>query len=392
MRALVSILALGLVAACGLPSPSDTSGGDATTTSATPPDTAPGDGVDIILTGAPTLTADDRIEICPPGWIQPCPGVIVEGLAELPAGAVVRVTGSYDGARLFASQPAEDVSDEFGQEPHFSSLCPNLEGSPNLNPPEPVVAAITAYGEEHASEFAGTWWDSQTRVMTAWFVGDDVEAHRLALAEATGGATICVAGGARFSEAELLEAADGLAAFHTSNGGPLVTGGWGVDTVGNRVTVFVDEIDESTSSRIAAEFGERVELEAYIEIVTGTLAELPPPVLAVPGDVDIRTASTRSGGGMDALGRFVLAFDHERGCAYFGSAAGTGERVVPVWPFGYSARANPLTIYDFDGNVVAAEGDTLEVGGGNAPITDPNGDCGSSDAWIMNGGPLSTGG
>ncbi len=314
---------------------------------------------------------------------------MVEGLAGLPTGSVVRVTGTYDGARLVASQPTEDVSDEFAQEPHFSSLCPDIEGTPNLNPPDAVVEAITTYGEEHTSEFAGTWWDKQTRVMTAWFVGDDVEAHRLALAEATGGATICVAGGARFSEADLLEAANGLSAYHTSSGGPLSTDGWGVDTLGNRVAVFVDEIDEQTRSLIAAEFGERVELQAYIEMVAGTLAELPPPVPAVPGDVDIRTASTRSGGGMAALGRFVLAFDPELRCAYFGSAAGTGERVVPVWPFGYTARANPLTIYDFDGNIVAVEGDTLEVGGGNAPITDPKGDCGTSDAWIMSGDPLS---
>ena len=66
-----------------------------------------------------------------------------------------------------------------------------------------IVVAVTV-----PDVHAGTWIDTSQRVMTYWFVGDDVSQHRDAINELAEGAAVCVSGGARWSRAELEATAD----------------------------------------------------------------------------------------------------------------------------------------------------------------------------------------
>jgi hypothetical protein len=112
---------------------------------------------------------------------------------------------------------------------------------------------------------------------------------------------------------------------------------------------------------------------------------LPEPIFAVEGDVDILTSRVRSGGGMAALGVFELRYDPELNCVYFpGSEEGDEGRTVPVWPFGYSATSDPMTAYDYDGNPVVSDGDTIDLGGGFVGIEFVDGNtCGADSVWIV---------
>jgi hypothetical protein len=55
------------------------------------------------------------------------------------------------------------------------------------------------------------------------------------------------------------------------------------------------------------------------------------------------------------------------GSACFWLAADGEDREALEWPPGYSARPNPLSIYDQDGHIVATVGDDVILGGGTAP-------------------------
>ncbi len=55
------------------------------------------------------------------------------------------------------------------------------------------------------------------------------------------------------------------------------------------------------------------------------------------------------------------------GSACFWLAAEGEDREALEWPPGYSARQNPLSIYDQDGHIVATVGDFVSLGGGTAP-------------------------
>jgi hypothetical protein len=90
---------------------------------------------------------------------------------------------------------------------------------------------------------------------------------------------------------------------------------------------------------------------------------------------------------MDALGTFTIRFDARRRCVYGDAGA---ERVGLIWPFGYYAMSDPLRVFDNDGRLVAREGDLIESGGGGGPREGPD-VCGTSNVWIMNGGPTVVG-
>jgi hypothetical protein len=84
---------------------------------------------------------------------------------------------------------------------------------------------------------------------------------------------------------------------------------------------------------------------------------------------------------MMALGQFTVHYDPALRCAYLG---GLEERVLPIWPFGYWATASPFKVHDFDGNVVAQEGEKLDFGGGLVDIVHVQADntCGAKQAWV----------
>jgi hypothetical protein len=253
--------------------------------------------------------------------------------------------------------------------------------------PDSYIETLNSYTQGVQDVFAGMWWDQNTSVMTLWFVGDDVEGHRRAIEEATGTTDeICVSGGARFSEAELLEAMETLSVLTDSRGEPLATSGYGINTLANRIDLGLQEVDRALRSTIADAVGERVSLFPYVELINDTLADLPVPIPAVSGNVDLLTSHLRFGGGMAALGHFQVGYDSDLNCIYFdGSEIGEG-RTVPVWPFGYSAINDPVEIYDYDGQLIATQGQMLELGGGFVGVELVEGNtCGAVSAWIVSG-------
>ena len=383
LRIIGSLLLALVVVACAEP-------GVSGTTSAAAPPVSAREGVEVIVTATPVEQPDGAIELCPPGVDGPCPGILLEGeidpsLTSREQPNVVVVQGVYDGRRLLATEEPSVADFPLLDDPDFSSLCPDLAGDQAASPPEPLTTALSEYtaGQD---DFAGMWWDQETSVMTVWFVGDDASHHQEAIAELAGDQPVCVAGGARFSEDELIEATRVIQSMTDSTGRPLVTPGHGVDTIRNRIPLVVEELDGATRRALTDAVGDRVVIHAFIEMAAGSLADLPDAVPAVPGDVEILTSPSRFGGGMDALGTFDLSYDADMNCLYFtGVEDQGGTRLVPVWPFGYSATSDPLTIFDYDGNVLAVEGDTLELGGGGVSASGLEGNlCGASQTWVVN--------
>ena len=90
--------------------------------------------------------------------------------------------------------------------------------------------------------------------------------------------------------------------------------------------------------------------------------------------IDVPTTRSPEGTGMGAL--FVGTFegDAESGCVWLlpeqqDRKSYDPVRVAVVWPAGFSARTNPLRLYDAEGQLVATEGDPLRLGGGFVPAT-----------------------
>jgi hypothetical protein len=85
---------------------------------------------------------------------------------------------------------------------------------------------------------------------------------------------------------------------------------------------------------------------------------------------------------MHALGRFSVHYDADGRCVYLKDA--NGERLLPVWPFGYWATAKPFVVYDYDDQPVARPGEVIEFGGGNVDVQHVKApsSCGAKTAWI----------
>ena len=397
MKRRLIVLALALcVVACGEPTPQSgttipgsTSGPSSDPT--TPTSVAPRPGVTVVITATAVEQPDGSIELCPPGMTGPCPGVILEGeidpdlVSSEQNPVVVQVTGSYDGRSVMASSAPSPVDYPPLAEVEFASLCPDLQGTPALNPDDTLVQEVTNYSLGQ-TDYAAMWWDRDSAVLTVWFKGDDVTAHQEGIEQIAGDEPICVAGGARFSEKELLEASELINGFEDSRRLPLATFGYGVGGVSNRIDLPLEELDRETRDALTELVGDRVVPYPYLYLPEASLADLPAPIPVVAGEVDILTSRVRLGGGMSALGQFTIGYDAELNCVYFpGDENGAGGRTVPVWPFGYSATSSPLTVYDYDGNVLAGEGDQIELGGGHVDATFVDGNtCGATGAWIVN--------
>jgi hypothetical protein len=318
-----------------------------------------------------------------------CPGIILRG--DLPdtqvstesRPVVIQVTGFYDGKELSPTSDPVPIDYPPTADSDFSSLCPDLRGTPSTNPSPELETGIGAYVTT-APDYAATWWDRESSILTVWFATEDVSAHRQAIAELAGDEPVCVAGGARYSEDELLEASQLLNEIRDSRGLPIATMGYGVGGLSNRIDLPLEELDPGTKATIVEQVGDRVVLYPFMETIAAPLTDLPAPVTAVEGDVEILTSRIRVAGGMDALGLFRLKYDSELNCVYFGDGSDS-DRTVPMWPFGYSATSDPMTVYDYDGNQVASEGDQLELGGGGVDGGFVDGNlCGADSVWIVN--------
>jgi hypothetical protein len=340
-----------------------------------------------VVTASAVELPDGSIELCPPGMTGPCPGILLDGeidpilLSTDGSPTIIQATGSYDGRSLKVESDPVGIDYPLMAEPDFSSLCPDLE--PLAIPyDEALTTAVSGYTTGNP-DYAVMWWNEDGSALTVWFKGDDMTAHQEALDAVVDGKPVCVAGGAQFSEEELAEASQLLNGMLWTEGGPLVTGGYGYGSRTNFIELSVEAIDQPTRDALSELVGERVVPYPYIEVLDATLDDLPEPITVTQGDVEIMTSDVRLGGGMAALGTFKLGYDPDLRCFYFGTEGST-ERTVPMWPFGYAATSDPLTVYDYDGNPVASAGDTLELGGGSVGVSGVEGNlCGATDTWIV---------
>lgn len=386
-----------LATACGADpdtSPSSSVPDDgASSTSTTAPGTGPvGEGEVLIAALGTLLPYEGGVKLCPPGHFERCPYMDVVGEVD-PAlvtnpddpgsGFIVRAVGRYDGRRLFLTESPTEVE---GEDIDFTTPCEDKRGrGKSGNSPDAMADAIATYAAEHADTYAIWWWDSANGVANVWFKGD-AEVHRQALEEVIDSGDLCVIGGADYSEAELQATSRGF--FDAYNRGEidLAVSSGSAGSLSNRVEISLEAIDEPTIVALRQRFGPSLEFQAMIEVIGGTLADLPVYVPVGPDEIAIETADTRSGGGMQALGRFTLGYDQDLDCFYLGS---DGERILPVWPFGYSAGREPLAIYDQDGVVAVVPGEMFEAGGGHVGLerVEVAGDCGATGAWIFSSHP-----
>ena len=394
----VALAGTMLLAACGAgpagdetPTPT-TASPTATTTATIQPAEAPEGAVLITAFGVVQPRDDGTLEICSvPG--DDCAGIAIAGDVAPPDTdlPVMRLTGWYDGGTLEVT--TSEVRDPSGfDDRDFTTPCEELRGAGGVgNPAGDSEDAVGAYLETIPDRYAGRWWDNANGVMTIWLTGDDIGDHRAALEAAAGeGARVCVIGGASYTEAELIDIQRGLVEVVDLETTAMSSSS--LNTLANRIEVMVEYLDSPTLAQIEGEYGDAVTFIAFIEVLDGTIADLPEQVAARPGDVELLTKSTRGGGGMDALGTFEVRFDPDLNCVYFpgdGDVAPEGSRTAPIWPFGYTAAANPLRIFDHDGRLVAREGDVIQVGGGHVgpPSDDRPENCGATDVWIMSSRP-----
>ena len=395
-RLVLTFIGLAVLAACSAEiaaedptSTTATTGTVATTTTTTVAGERPAGAVPVKATGVLSSRVDGTLEICP-GQGDTCAGIRLTGDIASPDTdpPVIQVTGWYDGAELSVTTSEIPDLSPFA-ETDFSTPCEGLNGTASVNPPNDPFEAIVAYTETIPERFAGMWWDRASAVMTVWLVGSDLEEHRLAIEEAAGNnLTVCVTGDADFTEADLLDIQQRIHDIIDLQ----TTAMWAtsVDTLTNRVEVMMEYLDGPTRKAVSDHFGNAVVFHAFLEILEGTIADLPDPVPARPGDVELLTQSNRAGGGMEALGTFEVEFDEELHFVYFPGdefSADGSSRIVPVWPFGYTAESNPLRIYDQAGELLAEEGDTIQMGGGFVENVTDQELCGSGGAWIMSSPP-----
>ena len=396
-RLVWTLIGLAVLAACSAENAADdptstTATASTVTTTTTIPMTGEGPpgAVPVKATGVLSTRADGSLVICP-GQGEACAGIRLTGEIAPPDvdPPVVQVIGWYDGAEISVS--TSEIPDlPLFEETDFSTPCEGLQGTGSVNPPDDPVEAMVAYTETIPDRFAGMWWDRASAVMTVWLTGEDVEGHRQEIEKAAGDAVaVCVTGNADFTEPELLEIQQRIHDIIDLQ----TTAMWAssVDIMTNRVEVMMEYLDTPTRQAVAEQFGDAVVFHAFLEILEGTIADLPEAVPARPGDVELLTQSNRAAGGMEALGTFEVAFDKELHCVYFPGdefSADGSSRIVPVWPFGYTAESNPLRIYDQAGELIAQEGDVIQMGGGFVEYVTDQELCGAGGAWIMSSPPV----
>lgn len=335
--------------------------------------------IPVIVTGV-LIRRDDHVEICPGATPRPCAGLEVIGdvpetsLSTPNRVVVVRVSGRFDGSKLSASG-FEPTS--LADAPNYRNRCAEFQ-QPRAgeNASERLSAEVAEVIAAEAARVAGSWWDRETQTMVIAATGDTAELTKRVRARFPR-SRICIQP-ARFSEQEL-EAARARADGILREGG-VVWSSSSIDVVKNQVVYDAEALDAPTLSRLKQEVGDAVRVTAFIQLTENELGRLPAPPQR--GDVELVTEQSRSAAAMAALGRFSVHYDAGRRCVYLADAG--GDRVLPVWPFGYWATTNPLTVYDYDDRPVAGAGQVVEFGGGGVDIEHvraPN-TCGAKRAWL----------
>ena len=388
MRTTLLLLALLIAAACAEQPSAPVAPGPSPSSLRLPaPSPAPSDGVAVTLTGVPVPTGDGGVEWCAGDLPhEDCAGIPVyelptDVLADLDHGRPWQVDGVFDGTALWATG-APVPYEAFPGDHDFTTPCEELRGQSSALGQMDLAAreAVEGYLVTIPERRAGTWWDDRNGVLTVLLTGDDVAEQRAALEDAVGDrGAICVVGGARWSEAELEQMQQRAVEVAQVEGMGLWSAA--VDAVANRSDLHVERSDEAAEARIREEAGEAVRVHAFITVREARIADL--PAAPAHGDVELETAETRDGAGMDALGEFTLRYDPDGNCVYVDAGE---QRMGLVWPFGYWAESDPLRVHDADGRIVAREGDVLRAGGGQVPRAGDDA-CGAGNVWVMNGAP-----
>lgn len=347
-----------------------------------------------------TLTSDERgVAVTVSGVFEPdggiCPtaqsgckfAIAVEGdVSGVAPGDFVTGSGWYEGTRLVLAGTLTSADSPIGQTPTYDSLCPGMSNPASVDTSRVLEVANPILGrtDGDSDALATAWIDRATNVITLWFARD-LDRYRADLLAAFGETNVCLAEGARFSERELRNAMEQVGQLSAA-GAFVVQGGFGTDELANRIVVPIEALDSAGRAALAAL--EAVVPVAFIELIDRPLADLPPWSSPVAGTVDLITSSSRTSGGMDALGTFVVQYDAASNCIYWQSGE---QRGTFVWPFGYTAAEfdGTVTVFDGAGERVVAVGEQVEFGGGfvgNGALTGVTGDnrCGADDVFVVN--------
>lgn len=154
-----------------------------------------------------------------------------------------------------ANQPGASGSSE--PEPLPSISIRMGPDGPEL--PEEAVAALQAYGAEHAGEFGGLYVDDQSQGSFVLLFTDHLDEHAAALAEIWPRVTVR---GVQFTEAALIARLEGLdlGAMASDDIEPVSAG---LDTMNNRVTLDLKSDDPTLERRLELQYGGMVEVTVH---------------------------------------------------------------------------------------------------------------------------------
>ncbi len=326
------------------------------------------------------------LEICPGERIAPCAGVELVG--EIPpqlvstAARIVPIVarGTYDGVSLQVEEVQTGTPLREQSRERYRNPCPEYQ-TPLPGPangPDTLRIELERLQQTYDSRVSGIWWDRPRQTLTVRLTGDVSEVKKNLMLER--GERFCIVGGAANTRAEAASKVERMHQLLERTEAIFLSGGF--DEVSERLQIQLEAVDAATRKLIESEAGRDVQVHAFIELLDARLKEMPLP--PARGVFPLVTNQARSSTGMHALGRFSLHADRTHHCVYLQGSSGKGSRMQPLLPFGYAVLDAPLRLVDFDGRVVAVEGETTDWGGGNVGTTSAANaapTCGAASAW-----------
>jgi len=141
--------------------------------------------------------------------------------------------------------------------PDESIVIPIGPDGPELR--EDIVAALQAYGAEHANEFGGLYVEDQARGAFGMLFTDRLEMHAAALAEIWPRVTVREV---RYSEAALMDVLERLDLAGMAGPG-LEPMSAGLDTMNNVVTLELKSDDPTLEMRLELQYGAMVDVTVH---------------------------------------------------------------------------------------------------------------------------------